>query len=107
MLDIHLGESKDNAASLPPRLHFEENVHRRIFAVAAFDKAKFPKLSKIKDYYADASFITEELPEVMTEIEEILRWFTGEEAATKALQTLLSTCEAALKADVSVFFLAD
>lgn len=107
MLDLHLGNQRENAASLPPCFHFDENVHARIFAVVAFDKANYPKLLKIKDYYADASFITEELPELMTEIEKIMKRFSSEEAVSKALQTLRSTFDTALKADVSVFFFAD
>lgn len=61
MLDIHIGESKDIAAKRTPRCQFDETTHVKIFVTANFARTSYPKLSKLEDYYADASFSHEEL----------------------------------------------
>ena len=107
MLDIHKGQSKDKAAKMLPSFQFEEGTHAKVFAGPGFEKVRFPKLSKIEDYYADASFVTEELPILIKEINEIMKRFAGDVAVTKVLQAFRSTCEEALKADEALFCFAD
>lgn len=106
MLDIHLGHSKDSAARTQPTFQFDEYAHAKIFA-GGIDKSKFPKLSKIEDYYADIAFITEELPELIKEINETMTRFSADIAVTKTLQTFQTTCKSALEANVALFGFAD
>jgi len=107
MLDIHEGQSKESSAKTAPRFQLDESVHVKVFAGADFDKAKFRKFTKIKNYYSDTSFSSEELPELIKEIDEILKHFSSDAAITRALHTFRSTCEAALQADKSLFCFAD
>ena len=107
MLDLHLGQSKESAAKTTPRFQFGESAHAKVFAGLAFDKSKFPKLTKMEDFYADASFITEELPELIKEIDETIKRFSGDVAVIKTLQTFRSTCEEALKTDETIFCFSD
>jgi len=107
MLDLHLGQSKDNAAQTIPRFQLGESDHTKVFTRPAFDKSRFPKLSKIEDYYADASFISEELPELIKEIDKTINRFSGDVAVIKALQLFRSTCEEAIRTDETLFCIAD
>jgi hypothetical protein len=106
MLDIHLGQSKDSAAETQPAFKFDEAVHAKVFS-GGIDKSKFQKLSKIRDYYADAMFVTEELPELIKEICEMLKLFSSDEDVAKSLQAFKSTCETASKAKEALFCFAD
>ncbi|RNC67291.1 MAG: hypothetical protein ED859_15195 [Desulfuromonadales bacterium] len=107
MLDIHVGESKDSAAKARQLFQIDVSSHEKIFARIGVDESKFPKLSKMRDYYSDAMFIAEELHELMMEIDETMKRFIYDASVTKVLQTFRSTCEVALKADKAVFCFAD
>lgn len=107
MLDLHLGHSKDSAAKTTPHFQFGESVHAKVFAEPGFAKSMFPKLTKIEDYYADASFITEELPQLIKEIDENIIRFSGDVAVIKALQMFRNTCEEAIRTDETLFCFAD
>ncbi len=107
MIDIHIGKSKDTAAKTRPRFQLSENVHRKVVARIGNQKATFPKLWKLEDYYADASFTTEELPKLIEEIDKTIRDFSGDTAVTGALQTLRGTCEAAFQSGENVYCFAD
>jgi len=107
MLDLHLGLSIDSAAKTIPRFQFGESAHAKIFAEPSFVKSKFPKLAKMEDYYADSLYITEELPELIKEIDEAIKQVTNDVAVSKALHTFRSTCEEALKSDMAIFCFAD
>jgi hypothetical protein len=106
MLDIHLGHTKDSAARTQPTFQFDGTTHAKVFA-GGIDKSKFPKLAKIEDYYADAAFITEELPELIKEINETMTRFSADVAINKTLQTFQTTCKSALEANVALFCFAD
>lgn len=107
MLDIHVGESKDSAAKARPLFQIDVSSHAKIFAPIGFDESKFPKLSKMRDYYSDAMFIAEELHELMKEIDETMKRFIDDASVIKVLQTFKSTCEVALKADKVILCFAD
>ncbi|RII24949.1 MAG: hypothetical protein CXR30_19445 [Geobacter sp.] len=107
MLDIHVGESKDSAAKASPLFQIDVSLHAKIFARIGFDDSKFPKLSKMRDYYSDAMFIAEEQHELMKEIDETMKRFIDDASVIKVLQTFRSTCEVALKTDKAVFCFAD
>ena len=107
MLDIHLGRSKESAAKTAPRFQLEETLHAKLFAGTDFNGAKYQKITKIKDYYSDASFLPEELPELIKELDEILNRLSSDAPFTKALQTFRSICETALQADETLFCFAD
>jgi hypothetical protein len=107
MLDIHIGESKDSAAKARPLFQIDGSSHAKIFSEIGFDESKFPKLSKMRNYYSDAMFIAEELHDLMMEIDETMKRFTCDAALIKVFQTFQSACEVALKADKAVFCFAD
>ncbi len=107
MIDIHIGQSKDSAAKSLPRFQLCENVHRKVVARIGNQIPTFPKLWKLEDYYADASFITEELPKLIEEIDKTIRDFSGDTAVTGALQRFRGTCEAAFQSGENVYRFAD
>jgi len=107
MLDLHLGQSKDSAAKTAPRFQLGGSAHVKVFVGPVFDESKFPKLAKIKNYYADASFIAEELSELIKELDETIKLFSGDVAVIKTLQAFRSMCEEARKTDQALFCFAD
>jgi len=107
MLDLHIGKAKDSADRTTPHFQLGESTHAKVFAGPAFDKSRFPTLSKIEDYYADASFISEELPELIEEIDKTIKRFFGDVAVSKDLQMFRSTCEEAIRTDETLFCFAD
>lgn len=107
MIDIHLGPSRDVAAKSASLFQIEEGVHSKVFCAGGVDKSKFLKLSKIADYYADSSFITEELAALIKEIDEIITHHPNDLTVINALHKIRSICDVALKTDQCVFCFAD
>ena len=107
MLDVHVGESRVVAANDVPRFQLDENVHRKIFTSGAFNRSKYPKLLKMRDYYVDIHFVPEELPKLIEEIRALTESLSGDQSVVAALQGFRTICEEALENNQSIFCFSD
>ena len=69
--DIHAHAADQDATLLPPDLSLNLDCHRAVFACPAVDCSRHPLPGRMADFFADASFVPDEIAALRAQLEEL------------------------------------
>src|SRR5579871_3425733 len=87
--------------------HLDADGHGVLFAHPELQSGRFPLLSRIRDYYSDADYASDELQALIAELEQVGIWFEPGSAVSRFLETFHSLCCLAFVRQKSVALYAD
>ena len=105
-LDIHIGNSSDEAEQLHPELPFEEDVHDFLFSPSNEWIKKYPLFGRMQDYYQDAVYQNVEIESLKEEVEEICH-ITNDINHKAFLQKFIDACDTALLENKNIYCFCD
>ncbi len=107
MLDVHIADSFEDAGQDEASCCFALNVHELIFWRDNVPIERFPLLSRMRDYWADAEFATSELPAVVMEVRSLIGMLPPNNAVNSALEQFYNACDAAISSEQNVYLICD
>ena len=106
-LDFHLAKNKTEAPYKTVSHSFDWEIHQFIFSHKELKVETYPLLYKIKDYYNDAKYSSEELQYLSKEIEKIKSGYFGNTEVIEQLNSLLRICQEAQEKNLAIWVYCD
>lgn len=106
-LDAHIIDSVTGQIDPELSTFMDVQQHASLFAKVGRQSDRFPLLSRMRDYYADADYTTNELESLIAEIEQIAALFEPGSSVFKFTGPFHSMCVMAFIRKKSVALYAD
>lgn len=106
-LDLHLAKTEREAPYQKPFCSFELQPHRLLFERCGLVDGQFPLINRLRDYYEDARYATEELDALAQEVDRIKLLFSESESVVQQLDSILRACAKAQRDQLGIWVYCD
>ncbi|MGV6857387.1 MAG: hypothetical protein ACWA5X_00280 [bacterium] len=106
-LDFHIAKNKKEAPMKYGGAYFDEDIHETIFYKSGLLEGGFMYFRRMEDYYKDASYIGEEIEELLAEIKVLEKSFSENNAVFSQLNEIKRMCQKAIDKKLNLWVYCD
>jgi|JI6StandDraft_1071083.scaffolds.fasta_scaffold401805_2 hypothetical protein len=106
-LDFHLAKTENEAPYTRALCSFELQPHTLLFGRAGLPQGQFPLIDRLRNYFEDATFSTEELDALVQEVNRIKSQFSINENVVQHMDAILCICTKAKSEQLGIWVYCD
>ncbi len=94
-LDFHIGDTRNIASRNEPLASFGESLHEFLFRHESIDSPRFALLERMRDYYSDSRFSSDEALRLDAELEALIPHLHQDPELRRQLMHIQHACRKA------------